>query len=274
MGAGKYREALNALERYPEMVNAQTALQATRAYLQGRQGQTETALTNYARLFENGYTSEEYFKDYIGLLSGAGQVEKGLAATEVYLRRQDAPALRLLQASLLKKQKKFDEAAEVLQKQHELHPFHAGISYALGDAFILAGRPKDALTLTKDLLKDQNTASGWFIKGRAEFALKWYCEAKDSFEHALSKSPGDPDIKYFVEMASQTLGEGDNTSVKDPIDPVAIPSELADASAAGTNYGRDEGAYNSRRLSAVSFERGKEFTERTFSLIAQPRVWI
>jgi len=258
IAAGKYREALNALERYPELVNAQAALQADRAFLQGHLGQTESAVTNYARLFENGYTSEGYFKDYIGLLSGSGQVEKGLAAAEAYLRRQDTPALRLLQASLLKQQKKFDDAVELLQKQHELHPFHAGVSYALGDAFILAGRPKDALTLAKDLLKDQNTASSWFVKGRAEFALKWYREAKESFEHALSKAPADPDIKYFVELASQTLGEGDNTSIKDPIEAVPIPPELAESQAAGTNYGRDDGAYYSRRLSAVSFERGKE----------------
>jgi tetratricopeptide (TPR) repeat protein len=258
MGAGKHREALNALERYPEMVEAQTSLQATRAYLQGRLGQTEAALTNYARLFENGYTSEEYFKDYIGLLANSGQIEEGFVLTEAYLRRQDTPALRLLQASLLKQQKKFDQAVELLQKQHEQHPFHAGISYALGDAFILAGRPNDALTLTKDLLKDQNTASSWMIKGRAEFALKWYREAKDSFEHALNKAPGDPDIKYFVELASQTLGEGENTSVKDPIEPVSVPSELAETAKTENNYGRDEGAYYSRRMSAVSFKRGKE----------------
>jgi tetratricopeptide (TPR) repeat protein len=258
IAAGKYREALDSLERYPDMVKAQTALQADRAFLQGHLGQTESAVTNYAHLFENGYTSEGYFKDYIGLLAGSGQVEKGLAATEAYLRRQDTPALRLLQASLLKQQKKFDAAVELLQKQHELHPFHAGVSYALGDALILAARPKDALTLAKDLIKDQNTASSWFIKGRAEFALKWYREAKESFERALSKAPADPDIKYFVELTSQTLGEGDNTSIKDPIEPVLVPAELAEPQAAGTNYGREEGAYYSRRLSAVSFERGKE----------------
>ena len=258
IATSKFREALDALERYPEIVGAQTGLQATRAYLQGRLGQTESAVTNYARLFENGYTSEEYFKDYVGLLASSGQVQTGLAVSEAYLRRQDTPALRLVQASLLKQQKKFDEAVELLQKQHERHPFHAGISYALGDAFILAGRPNDALTLAKELLKDQNTAPSWFIKGRAEFALKWYREAKESFERALNKAPNDPDIKYFVELSSQTLGEGDNTSVKEPIPPVAIPPELAGTGTRGTNYGREEGAFYSQRLSAVSFERGKE----------------
>ena len=258
MGVGKYREALSAIERHPDMVEAQTSLQATRAYLQGRLGQTEAALTNYSRLFENSYTSEEYFKDYIGLLASSGQTEKAFALTEAYLRRQDTPALRLLQVSLLKQQKKFAQAVELLQKQHENHPFHAGISYALGDALILAGRPKDALTLANELLKEQKTASSWFIKGRAEFALKWYREAKDSFESALSKAPADPDIKYFVELASQTLGEGDNTSIKDPIEPVSVPPELVGAGTSSADYGREEGACFSRRLCAVSFERGKE----------------
>ena len=63
----------------------------------------------------------------------------------------------------------------------------------------------------------------------------------------------------FLEHVSGLLGEGVNSAIKEEITPVPIPASLLAAlPMAPTNYARDYGAYYARRLTAVSFEKGKE----------------
>ena len=57
-------------------------------------------------------------------------------------------------------------------------------------------------------------------------ALKWYREAKESFERAAKEAPGDPDVKSFLEVASGMLGEGANTAVKNPIEPYLLSEPI------------------------------------------------
>jgi len=257
---GNYRDALTELEAHQTLTDSLANLKAREAFLQSRLGEIPLALTNYAKLFSTGYDSEDDFRDYIQLLSQAEQFDRGLRETEAYLKRHDAPAVRLIQASILKHQRRFAEALELLKVQREKYPFHAGIVYSLGDCYIASGKPSEALALSQEVLRQQGpSASLLVLKGRSEFALRWYREAKQSFEQALKDAPNDADIKSWLNLASGALGEGANSLVKDPIEPVEPPAELkTEIPAPAPDFGADDGAYYSRRLLAVSFIRGKE----------------
>jgi tetratricopeptide (TPR) repeat protein len=259
MNAGKYRGGLDELEAHADLVNKSLSLQATRAFLLGSLGESASAISNYSRVFAAGYRADGYFRDYVHLLGQADQWDKAFAELNAYLSVQDSPSLRLLEADLLKQRKKYDEAIELLLAQRKKQPLHRGLALSLGDAYIQAGRGNDALALANELLTSQgNTGPAWFLKGRSQFALKWYREAKSAFERALKESPQDAEIKSFLDVASGMLGEGANSIMKDPIDPVPLPPELTGKEAEPPpDFGKDHGVYYPRRVAAVSFVKGK-----------------
>ncbi len=260
VNAGKYREALDRLNRGSPALATQPTLAAQRAFLQGRLGQSELALTNYARLFADGFRDESHFKEYVGLLAESKQLDHAAAEVGKFLQAQDSVEIRLLQITVLKLKKDFAQAVTGLQELRRKHPFNAKVAYSLADAYLQTGRFTDALELSRELVRDQSdSAYSLYLKGRSEFALKWYRQAKDSFELAAKKAPADNEIKSFLEHVSGLLGEGANSAIKEEISAVPVPpSLLAPLPAPPTNYARDYGAYYTRRLTAVSFEKGKE----------------
>jgi tetratricopeptide (TPR) repeat protein len=268
MNAGKYRSGLDALDAHAGLLERNLPLQATRAFFLGSLGETSSAISNYSRIFADGYRSDVYFRDYAQLLSQADQTEKAFAELNTYLSAQDSANLRLLEADLLKQQKKYDKAIELLLAQRKKQPLHRGFALSLGDAYIQAERGSDALALANELLAGQdNSAAAWFLKGRSQFALKWYREAKAAFERALKESPQDANIKGFLDAASGMLGEGANSVVKSPIDPVPLPPELmAETAKPPPGFGEEHGVYYPRRVTAVSFVKGK--TQKTTDYIS------
>jgi tetratricopeptide (TPR) repeat protein len=258
--SGHLAAALEELEKHPRYVDSQPKLAANRAFLQGRLGRVDSALTNYEKLFAAGFNDEDCFSDYIGLLSQENQTDKALAAIESRLPKQDSADLRLLQAALLKRTQKFDRAISLLQAQHEKNPFHAGLTLSLGDALIQGGRPSEALPLSEAMIRQSGTsAAAWSLKGRAQFALKWYREAKVSFENALKDAPSDTTARQYLQALAGILGEGSNAAIAEPLDPVPLPRELANPPPAPpSGFARDDGAYYSRVITAVSYQQGKE----------------
>jgi tetratricopeptide (TPR) repeat protein len=258
--SGHFAAALEELEKHPRYVDSQPKLAANRAFLQGRLGRVHSALTNYEKLFAAGFNDDDYFSDYIGLLSQENQTDKALAAVESHLRKQDSADFRLLQAALLKRAKKFDQAILMLQAQHEKSPFHAGLTFSLGDALIQGGRPSEALPLGEAMIQQSgSSAAAWSLKGRAQFALKWYREAKVSFENALKDAPSDTVARQYLQALAGILGEGSNAAIEEPLDPVPLPRQLTTPPPAPpSDFARDDGAYYSRAITAVSYQRGKE----------------
>jgi tetratricopeptide (TPR) repeat protein len=268
--SGNYATALEELEKHPDYVNSQTKLAANRAFFQSRLGQVDSALTNYEKLFADGFNAKDHFNEYIRLLSQQNQPDKALAAIQLHLQKEDSPDLRLLQAALLKRTKKFDEAIVILRAQHEKNPFHAGIAFSLGDALIQGARPSEALPLSEEMMKQSgSSASAWLLKGRAQFGLKWYREAKESFENAIKEAPSDTEARQYLQVLAGILGEGSNVAIAEPLDPVALPSQLTNAPPApAADFAREEGAYYARLITAVSYQQGKEY-KRTDCFLAR-----
>jgi tetratricopeptide (TPR) repeat protein len=257
---GSYQTALDDLDQHSGFVDSEPALAADRAFLQGQLGEFEPALTNYEKLFKAGYESEDNFKDYLGLLAKTQQSQKALDQIALYLKRQDSPGIVVAQGAALERLRRFDEAVALLKTEREKHPFDASLVYSLGDAFIVAGKPSEALSLCDEVLKTEGPSAGiWLLKGRAEFALKWYREAKESFNDVIREAPSNTEARDYLQILSGVLGEGSNAAAQDPVDPVPIPGELTNSLPGPVEgFGRDEGAYYVRDIEAVSFRPGKE----------------
>jgi tetratricopeptide (TPR) repeat protein len=255
------KEALDFIAAQPASLLAAPETRALQAFFQAQAACTDLALTNYASLFAEGYRNDAHFTDYITLLNWQRQYDQALREVRKYLEKEDTVSGRLLEADIYRLQRDFAKAISVLKAQHEKAPFNSQVSGALAETSLQAGLAKEALEISQEMVKaNRDSAYAQFLKGRSELSLKWYREAKVSFEAAARLAPANKDIASYVEHVSGLIGEGNNTNIKEPIEPVALPAALTNSAASPVpeDYAKSYGAYYIRRVVAVAWEPGKE----------------
>lgn len=265
------REALAFLDTLPATRLALPEVRASQAFFQARASLIDQAVTNYASLFATGYRSDSHLAEYVDLLVELKQYDTALAVVQNYLKAGDSIAAQLLEAKIYRLKKELPQAISLLKELRSQSPFNTQVASALAETFILAGQYSEALNISQDLLRDNgNSAFYEYLKGRSELGLKWYRESKISFAEAVRLAPANKEIRSYLDYVSGLLGEGDNTAIMDPIEPVALPAALTNfpADAVPAGYAKNYGAYYERRIVAVTYEPGREF-KTTESMLAR-----
>ncbi|HWH70777.1 MAG TPA: DUF3857 domain-containing protein, partial [Candidatus Sulfotelmatobacter sp.] len=251
------KEALAFLEAQPPASLNLPNIRAWQAYFQAQVSLTEQALTNYAGLFASGFRNDTHFVEYIGLLNLQRQYDQALGEVAAYLKKEDSIPVRLLEAEIYTYKKDFPKALSLLQALHDKVPFNAQVTKNLAEVSLQAGRFNTALEISRELLQQNgDSASAYYYKGRSELGLKWYREAKVSFEAAAKLAPANKDISAYLEHVSGLIGEGSNSAIKEPIEVVALPSALTNTvlEPAPEGYAKSYGAYYLRRATALSWK--------------------
>jgi len=264
------KEALEFIAAQPASLMAVPDVRAWQAFFQAQAALTDLALTNYGKLFAEGYRSDLHFPVYINLLNLQRQYDLALGQVAKYLEKEDSISGRLLEADIYRLKRDFPEAISVLKVQHEKAPFNSQVSGALAETSLQAGFYKEALEISQGMAKaSRDSAYVQFLKGRSELALKWYREAKTSFEAAVKLAPANKEIASYLDLVSGLIGEGNNTNIKEPIEMVALPGALTNSSPEPLpdGYAKGYGAYYARRLVALTWEPGKELRTTEYSLV-------
>jgi tetratricopeptide (TPR) repeat protein len=255
------KEALAFIDTLPANQLALPEIRANQAWFQAEASFIEPAVTNYAALFAAGYRSNTDFTEYVNLLAELKNYDAALAAVQDYLKTEDSVAVRLLEAEVYRLKKDLPKAISLLKDLRQQAPFNTQVANALAETFILAGQFTEALGISQDLIRDNGTsANACYLKGRSELGLKWYREAKSSFAEAARLAPANKDIRSYLDYVNGLLGEGENTALMEPIDPVALPALLTNApvTTPPVGYATNYGAYYVRRILAASYTPGKE----------------
>jgi tetratricopeptide (TPR) repeat protein len=263
------KEALAFLDEQPATALELPEVRANKAFFQAQASMLDQAVTNYASLFATGYRSDTHLTEYVGLLMEQKQYDAALAAVQTHLKSGDSIAAHLLQARVYGLMKDLPKAMSVLKDLRDKAPFNVQVATSLAETFILAGQYSEALEIAHELLKDNgNSAYYELLKGRSELGLKWYRESKLSFAEAIKLAPANKDIRSYLDYVSGLLGEGDNTAVMDPIDPVVLPATLTNipAETVPAEYAKNYGAYYVHRIVAVTYEPGKACKTTEFTL--------
>ncbi len=245
-------------------------LQAYRALFLGRAGKPEAAVGTYEKIFADGYQDLDAFTDYVHVLTTLKRYDDALAAVHRELQSEDALELRLLEPQIYREKGDFTEAIRLLKIQREKAPFVPEVGHLLAMTYIDAGQFENARALCLDLLKTLEPSwETYFLKGRSEVGLEQFEQAKASFEKALRLSPGEDDTRKILQLVSGFLGEGNNSAAKQEISPVEIPSLLTAslAKAAPEGYGKEYGAYYSRRITAIEFDKEKGCKKTDFGRV-------
>jgi tetratricopeptide (TPR) repeat protein len=260
---GRYREALDDLRGFIGKSTPPDKLKLRLAFLESQTGDVDNALKTYGAAFDNGLRDDDYFTLYIELLSQSKQHDAAIAKTGQYLNQNDTPRIRMLLATAYEQAGQVQKAIDVLLAQQQKYPEDGQLGTLLAETFIRAGRYAEALDQCTSLCSgDRGTSSTYFLKGRAEYGLKHYREAKASLEAAVERDPANTQLKAFRDQVSGMLGEGSNSALEDPIDPVAIPASVLALPASGTAGIMETGSfggYYKTYATAIDYKEGSEF---------------
>lgn len=254
--AGLFAEGLALVDGARARFPGDAPIDAFRALLASRAGREREALRDYARLFARGFAGEEHLHRYVELLEAAGRRDEALRVVVRHRRRHDGRGPALLEAALECRAKR--PRAEIATLRKALaRKDDARIAHALVEALLEHGPKGEALREAEAAVRRfPGTGSLLVLRGRGELALRRYAEAKVSFEKALEHDPASQVAKDYLEHVSGTLGEGQNSSLKEPIAEVAVPDGLLGPPPQTAPEGY--GAWFADRVAAISFVKGKE----------------
>ncbi len=257
----RHRDAKEYLARHLEKFPDHDRLQRLYADLQAEIGETEAATKTYAALLGKGYRDDEAMADYIELLARSNRLDDALAQIDRYLLGGDSQVVRRVQAGLLSRRGDHESAISLLTEQQKSRPFDPDIAYALAEAYFAAGQYRSGLDVCRELVEHRyDTADTYLLKAQHELGLKWYADAKTSLELAIEREANDSQAQALLRQVSSILGQGSNSSIKEPITPVAIPSDLLalPAESVAEQYRAGYGACCLQRITAIGFSPAKE----------------
>jgi transglutaminase-like putative cysteine protease/tetratricopeptide (TPR) repeat protein len=254
--SGQYAEGLALVEEARPRFPKDDKLAALHALLASNGGREQDAAREYGRLFAQGFVGVGHLRRYAEVLEEQGKRREALAAVAVYRKRHDAPGAALLHAELLGRAGKVREQVAVLQAAYQ-KTGDASVAYAFADALLDTGRKAEALREAAAMVK-RFPADGDMLelRGRCELALGRTADAKRSLEQALEHDPANEQARRFLGHVSGLMGEGENSSLKEPIAEVSFPTELLGPTPAGPAP-EGYGAWYQERLIAFHFKKGE-----------------
>lgn len=260
--AGRNEEALSYMAGASPLLLESHVLQAWKAWLLLQIDKRDEARSVYRKVFQDDYRNSDDLYAYADLLCDLGEWEECESMFSDYFSKDRSLDARMVKADVFAEHGKHEEVIEFLNVLKEEMPNIPELLFRLTSSHNALGQYSEALSVSDSMISNGNaTAAVYYHKASAEYDLGWYRKAKSSLEKALELSPNDADITEFLTNVSATLGEGNNTSVKQQITPVKLPEELLakhGAELALPDKQRDSSAIILSDVTGFSFERGKQ----------------
>ncbi len=255
-----FREAVGWLAPRLQSFADNRVVRSWDAWLAYQTDDADKAIGIYSGLFAGGYRDDDDLAVYLSLLADADQWEELDRVFAGYTAGGATEATQLLKAQLLGRRGRHDEALAILDEMAKGRPFNADLVYERIGILYEMDNPAEVLRLA-DLLIANGYASlqSYYYKGDAEYQLRWYQKARESFDKAQSYSPTNANVKEYLAAIDTMLGEGDNASISTPIDLVPLPEDLQrvfdenDSRTAVEGFG----AIYTTRISGFHFDQGE-----------------
>ncbi len=265
-----YQEAADWLSSRMQPFVDNQVVQSWDAWLAYQTGSPEKALRIYSGLFAEGYRDDDDFSVYMTLLADKEQWDEMDRQFAAYTKDGATDATQMLHAKLLVRRGRHAEALAVLDQLSEGRPFNADISYERMSIYDDMGNPAEVLRLADELItRGYRSLQSYYYKGDAEYQLRSYRKARESFEKALTYSPANANIREYLDAIDNMLGEGDTTTIAAEISPVALPREIETFfSSAGTEAIRDGyGAVFLSRIAGYQFNGSDTLLQTSYRKI-------
>jgi tetratricopeptide (TPR) repeat protein len=244
-----------AMQRQPD--NAK--LRALAGFIESQMGDVDLAIQLYGDAFAKGYRDETSFLYYARLLARQQRWDDLLTAAERFGKNFESIEVGLLHAMAMGHKDQRQRAIELLQSLRRRDPNHTDVAAELGAQYVELEKFDEALAIADELIRaGRGEPDIYLLQAQAEAGRKQFRNAKTALEAALAKDPNHKPARDFLGYVSAMLGEGENSSIQQSIDPVPLPPTLASMPAAPADFGKDQGACFLLNLAAISFLPGKE----------------
>jgi tetratricopeptide (TPR) repeat protein len=248
-----------ALPRFPRNLD----LRATKAALLEATGDRAAGRTLYEQLFRDGYADQDSLMALLQLQLQDDDVDAALASVDDVLRRRPSWEVERWKGQLLSQRGDHEAALALFHARRERRPTDWHTAYDLADAQEIAEQYAEALEICKQFADAKTGADLWLLlRGRCQLGLKWYREARESFQAALDLNPQSEDARELTAFASSMLGQGNLSGATTPIEPVPIPAELQariDALPPLTERAAEFGLAERMRVTGYSFVKDRQW---------------
>ncbi len=267
-----YQEAYDWLQPRLTRYGDDLVVRSWDAWLAYQTDDTDKALHIYEELFNAGYREDDEFALYAGLLADREDWDKIESELAEYTSGGTSETLRKLQADLHSRRGNYEQALAILDSMMEGRPFSADLAYAKIEVLDRMDRPAEVLQLAELLIEENyRSLESYFYKGYAEYQLKSYLKARESFKAALKYSPTSSVVRDYLANINSILGEGENASISEVLPAVPLPPELqalvdsADFDRVVDGYG----AWFLNRITGYAFDGGESLSK---TLVQQIKV--
>jgi len=269
--SGKPEQALAELAKRLDQYEDNARLREKYAELLLETGDEEQCVEVLEQLLADGHRSEGAMLVLVGAQLKSERYDSALAVVDKYLEGGPSQQATQIKSVLLSKLGRHDESIALLQEIRQARPRDVGNILNLAVAYHEAKKFDEALALTQELLDmGKATEEVYLVHGKCQLDQKLFNEARESFEHALQANPRSQTAEEGIAIASAMLGQGNNSIVKTPIDPVPLPTEIAgrltqipvNDQAAGTF-----GAYENYRVVGYDYRQGERWRSTTYRKI-------
>ena len=265
-----YHEARDWLQPKLEAFGGNHNVRSWDAWLAYQTDDRDKAMRIYRELFAAGYREDDDFSAYAGMLADAELWDELDSTYSAYTAGGVNDKTRLLQVQLQSRRGRYDEALSLLDEMTKGRPYNADLVYERMSILDDMGHPAEVLMLAESLIENgYRSLQSYYYKGDAEYQLRSYRAAKESFEQALKFSPGNAKLREYLEVIDQMLGQGDISAISVSIDAVPLPKDMRkifeanDTASAKPGYGAE---YLSR-IAGYDFSGGDTLRETQYRKI-------
>lgn len=256
---GDYQSIIKLYEKHPEELEDNIQFLEYYAYALSQVDQAGKAEEVYVKISESGNMSEAGLWSYMELLAIQERWQDGIVVAEDFGILTGSQNARQWAASFYSELEQFDTALELLNELKDEKPFDLAVDYEI--AYVYLTQEKYSKTIEYiDSLGDEIDSYPllYTLKGNAQFGLKSFVKAKETYKLAIELNPVDEEAKSMLEYATLALGKGDTDVNHTPIDPVAIPdSLLAKAKAIEAAHSESSESEILHTLLAIHYEKEK-----------------
>lgn len=231
------------------------------ARLQTLAGDVDAGNATFLSIIERGFKDENDLLPWLNLLTSKEHYPQAIRAAEAWVAKQPSVTTRRWLAQTVFLSGKQEEALAMFEKLMEENPKDVKIAYDLGEYYNEAGENTKAAAVAEKLLADGKEAPrALMMLGWSQMGRKWYRDAKTTFERAAKKQPDNTEVQEAIQRASAMLGQGDNSSIREPLELVAIPEAvitLINAQKQEADFGKGYPSAWLMRGTGWHFEKGK-----------------
>ncbi len=255
----RYQDGLYFLEKNINHFPQSYDVVSYQAFFQSQLGKRKEAIKNYEASFSLGRREDDDLIQYIWLRWDTGNKDDVLREAKYYATNTDSIRIKRLVGDLYYNNSDYEKAANIYASLRERAPYDQTTVTSLIETNYRLSRNKDVIDLCDEMISHgYKSADHFFYRGRSQYALKWYKEAKQSFESALALNPTDQASNEYLSHVSGMLGQGSTQSVNEPIEPVPLPKYLATLSGKPKPHYKEEDAIHLLKAKGFYYVPGKE----------------